>query len=51
MDWLNGLIHDTEWRQMIYKLFDKYPHCEFLNFAIMVLKNEFYCLLLNVFRL
>ncbi|KAI9275699.1 TH1 protein [Phascolomyces articulosus] len=35
LDWLDGLVHDTEWRYMIYKLFDTYPRCEFLNFAIM----------------
>ncbi|KAI8137886.1 TH1 protein [Fennellomyces sp. T-0311] len=35
LDWLDGLVHDTEWRHMIYELLDKYPRCEFLNFAIM----------------
>ncbi|KAI9499653.1 TH1 protein [Zychaea mexicana] len=35
MDWLDGLVHDTEWRHMIYELLNKYPRCEFLNFAIM----------------
>ncbi|KAI9310993.1 TH1 protein [Dichotomocladium elegans] len=42
MPWLDSLIHDKHWRESLYELFDKYPRCEFLNFAIMRMAESGY---------
>ena len=34
--WLEQMVLIPQWRQLIYKLADKYPSCTMLNFAIKV---------------
>jgi hypothetical protein len=35
-EWLDVLIKDSHWRQTMYELLEKYPSCQFLNFAVLV---------------
>ncbi|KAI8991612.1 TH1 protein [Mycotypha africana] len=39
LGWLDHLLEDIDWRKKIYELIEKYPTCEFLNYAIIRIVN------------